>query len=800
MRKVIIANDIPKGFSYIFLFFFAIILSPHFLIAAPLATHSFTNNASKGTYPQTLTYSGNQITVDLSTIQGAEVYRAIFDPNRRYKNSGSYPANTYAMQAMIIKSSDGEVLEIMPPRYLFFDATTAVQKALAQGGTQLTLTVDSGAGLGGYDATLSLEVMCDTGLPTSIDQVAEAAAVHRSGDTMITFKEVDSPLQADTVSCDTYNDKKAHMDDEHKIRYRIYRSTTPISSAATLETAELIDELPPLSCWNARYYGRGNCTGEKIVPRFPVDDLVPATPETGIYVHRFKEENSTSAYYFISRSVDGAEDFSSVMSGGNATNGVTESSGDGMVLKRTTENPSSFAYVNNPTLHYYVRWESPPYHNKPSEPYNYLVAEPSSQVAVSPAPIDIALHCWGGSLRSGYGWWYRAEEGGLLLATNQYPYDWWTGYHENYGTLKPFSEGTVQPFNQARILSFLNDFVVSQFNIDQERILLSGTSMGGSGSSMWGMRSGHIFSHIISWVGIHSPADSPHFLSSFEGVYGQQDWNTTYSNSSLERFGYEIVKPEDNVLAFDYWDTSGWLLQHPTVETPWLSFANGKNDSAIGWPQAHTYVQTLIATKRPFNFSWGQNGHSQRAQLIDGSDRYCGLDFAKNQVQPVIHNCSLDNDLGDTPETGDDQGQLNRYIKWDPPTTVETENSLEMSIWLISNAPEDQSTMDIGFRRLSALNVTAGSRFYYENLNTENSIVNSGYIEADEHGLFLLPGLEIAKGTKANRIILIKQLSFDHDQDQDVDGLDLSEFGAELYNGQRNAEDLLQFSTEYGSH
>ena len=44
----------------------------------------------------------------------------------------------------------------------------------------------------------------------------------------------------------------------------------------------------------------------------------------------------------------------------------------------------------------------------------------------------IHLHCWGGSLNGGYGWWYQAEQGHLLIASNQIPYDWWTGYHERY--------------------------------------------------------------------------------------------------------------------------------------------------------------------------------------------------------------------------------------------------------------------------------------------------------------------------------------------------------------------------------
>lgn len=790
----------PKRFSLLFSAVLTILLLHLSASAAPLATHSFTNSTTAGTHPSTLVYSGDTITVDLSAIRNAVVYRAIFTPNRRYTNIGSYPGSTNAMNSMIIKSSDEDVLQLLPPRYLFFDATAAVRDALAGGGTQLTLTVASRAGLAASGETLSLEVMCDTPLPTSIEQVTQAAAVHRDGDTMITFKEVDSPIQSADITCETYNDIKSQLDVDNTIRYRIYRSSTPITHAADLETAELIDELPPLSCWNGRYHGRGNCTGDKEVPRFPVDDLVPAEPETGIYVHRIREGKSGDGYYFISRAVDGAEDFSSVSTGANATEAVTEATGPGMVLERSTETPTSFRYVNFPTLHYYVRWESPPYHNLPSEPYNYLVAEPPAQDAVSPAPVDVALHCWGGSLNGGYGWWYRAEEGSLLLSTNQYPYDWWTAYHENYNTLKPFSEGTVQPFNQARILSFLYDFVTVRFNIDQQRILLSGSSMGGSGASMWGMRSGHIFSHIISWVGIHTPAESPHFLGSFEGVYGSQEWNTTYSNNSLERFGYEVISPQDNISAFDYWDTSRWLREHPATETPWISFANGKNDSGIGWPQAHEYVQALRETKRPFNFHWGQGGHGQRAQLIDGSDRRCGLDFAKNQVQPVVLNSSLDNDVGESPETGDDEGQINRFIKWDPENTVETHSYLELSLWLIDSAPVDQTTMDIGFRRLSTLQSYPETRFHYENHNGSDSVVNSGYVQADEFGLFILPGIQIAKGEKANRIILTRQMTagFDQDDDQDIDGLDLSQLAKDIVAGQSSVEDARRFSSEFG--
>ena len=52
------------------------------IAGAALSTRSFTNT-SLGSDPHTVTVNANTITVDLSAIQGATVYRATLDPYRR---------------------------------------------------------------------------------------------------------------------------------------------------------------------------------------------------------------------------------------------------------------------------------------------------------------------------------------------------------------------------------------------------------------------------------------------------------------------------------------------------------------------------------------------------------------------------------------------------------------------------------------------------------------------------------------------------------------------------------------------
>ena len=180
----------------------------------------------------------------------------------------------------------------------------------------------------------------------------------------------------------------------------------------------------------------------------------------------------------------------------------------------------------------------------------------------------VGLHEWGGSMETTL--WLEAGSGSLLVTTNQVPYDWWTAFHENSGTLRPFTDvegnggGRVRPYSENRIWSFVTDFVASRWNVDANRILVRGGSMGGSGASMWGMRANDKFAYISSQVGVHIPAMSPTFTGSFEGNYGLVGWGCLYEDTGLA--------------AFDYWDNNQWLRSHVATDTPFIGFANGKND------------------------------------------------------------------------------------------------------------------------------------------------------------------------------------------------------------------------------
>jgi hypothetical protein len=717
------------------------------LAPAALSTRSFTDQTGIGSDPQKLTYSGGTITVDLSAIQGATVYRATLYPDRKV-NWGRGTSSTYSTQSIIITSQAGDTLELFGPRCLSLDATDAVKAAIASG--SLALTVENAAGLGTGPNAIRLDVMCDRAAPTPVTQVTNASARFQDGDAMITFMEVNPPLTDTAMRCTVMHAAFANLDTGDMIRYRIYRSTQALTSEAALQGAELIDEITSLSMWNHDFYGiNENYHGckNRDVPaiRYPVDNEILPPAGTGIYVNRFTGTGSETAYYFVSHTKNGAEDFSSLTQGVNATGSVSESPGTGMVLLReVVQDISISGAMSNSTGYYYVRWECPPNANMPSTPHNYLVALPPASLKSDSFPVSVMLHCWGGKMTQGYGWWYRADEGSMLLATIQNPYDWWTAYHECLGTMKSFHEGTVKPYTQIRILSFLNDFVKNNYSIDMNRVLLAGSSMGGSGASTWGLRSGHIFSHIISWVGVHIPKESPGFYGSYSGVYGDSSWNTIYTNEGLARFGYPVITANDNVSVWDYWDNTRWLAANVATETPWMSNSNGKADGGIGWPQAWKNGWAMANTKRPYNFYFGDGGHGERAQLLDGTDRICGLDFRLNQSQPAFTNCTLDDDLGATPADAAAPGQMNRWFKWDVNTVVDQTDQWAMDILLINAAPSVVCTVDITPRRLQNLEHGPGSTYNWELVEGSNTIA-SGNVTADQNNLITIEDVQITK-------------------------------------------------------
>ncbi len=567
-------------------------------------------------------------------------------------------------------------------------------------------------------------------------QAARFQARHAAGQTFLTWSEVDPPLSGDSVPMTELAKIAGQRDSRPKVRYRIYRSERPIES---LESLKPIAELPPLTCWNLDYYGGEARPGQPALRYVIEEGKGPLAPGTGLCVN--SPPRAGAAYYAVTVSIDGKEN-TALGPGNTLMQPVRETVGQGLPVLQRVERPKEFMYVSGgPTLDYFVRWESPPNCAAQGKPYDYLVAFPPKPAR--PAPVGIHLHCWGGSLNGGYGWWYNAEKGHVLLASNQVPYDWWTGYHERYWEgrrdRKTWQDGTVRPYSQRRLLSFL-DWMSSRWEIDLARTHVAGSSMGGAGAPMMAIRYPERIAWGISWVGVHIPAESPQFKGSYAGVFGEPEWN---------------VRFEDGTPVWDYFNDAWYLRKYPEKEIGLVTFSNGKNDGAIGWPQAVEFFRALQETHRPHIFVWGQGGHGQRALMpVTLEERVMPLDLRTDQSLPALTGCSLDDRPGNgRTDDGDPQGQANLYLFWQTEDLVDQPDRWEITLGLIAKAPKDECTVEVTPRRLQQFKPRPGQAVRWTNAPLGGGpAIQRAEAKADRLGLVTLQKVRVGKGKNRIRI------------------------------------------------
>lgn len=562
------------------------------------------------------------------------------------------------------------------------------------------------------------------------------SARHASGQTFLTWREPDCPVTQESIGMEELR-RIAKQLDAKKIRYRVYRSDRPIASVEGLRP---IAEVTPLSCWNVDFYG-ADVRPETKAFRYVIEEgRGPVPPGTAIFV--CNPSKPGNAYYAVTVSIDGKEN--RALGGGNALQSpVRESVGQGVPVLQRVERPKEFNYVAGPTLYYYTRWESPPHCAAEGKPYDYVVAIPAKPAR--PAPVGIHLHCWGANLNGGYGWWYNAEKGDILLASNQIPYDWWTGYHELYwkgpANKDAWQEGVVRPYTQSRLFGFL-DWMTRKWDIDLRRTHVAGSSMGGAGSPMMAIRYPERIAWAVSWVGVHVPARSPQFAGSYAQVYGPPEWN---------------VRFEDGTPVWDYYSDVWYLRKYPNKEIGLITFSNGKNDGAIGWPQAVEFHRALQETRRPHIFVWGQGGHGQRALMpVTLEERVMPLDLRTDQSLPAFTRCSLDDRPGSgDPEDGDPKGQSNLYLFWETKDLVDRPDRWEITVGLIAKAPGEECTVDVTPRRLQRFKAAPGESVKWTSAPlADGQQIQSGVARADGLGLVTLQKVRVGKGK--NRIRLAR--------------------------------------------
>lgn len=547
-------------------------------------------------------------------------------------------------------------------------------------------------------------------------------AFHRDGQTFLIWKEEERLLPMPAPRVSDYLAARGAT----RSRYRVYRSRAPISTA-NLRQAELIDEVGPLTAFNMYLHGMywDRVDTSRPLPTFVVTEgSGPLASDDGLYV--VTATAPTTSHYAVVQTIDGDVRPSSLQVVGPIEEAPA------MTVPVLQSRASGELMYGEGDIRHYVRWIAPPETNQPSLATNWVVALPASPRW--PAPLQIGLHEWGATAWYGYGWWYGWKEGAILIATTDLPQTWWYGHHEAYGRRRPRAGDVVHNYTERRILSML-DWVKTRWRVDASRIFVAGSSMGGSGASAMAMRHGTVFAFGISWVGVYDFNRSPQFTEGFADFLGAPALG---------------LRTEDGELVWNRVNLPRVLRQDPAAETAFLTLSNGKRDTAIGWPQAVDFVRALQETRRPFIFRWSDGGHGERAFVptADGGNDNPSpiLDIRRDRSLPAFTRGSLDDDPGNgDPADGAPQGHINVYLRWEPDTIVDRADRWEMSLYLVSGAPQESCTAHITPRRVQAFRPAPGTQIAWRNLTRGGELLQAGTVAVDRWGLITVPTVRILK-------------------------------------------------------
>ena len=403
-------------------------------------------------------------------------------------------------------------------------------------------------------------------------------AIHRAGQTFITFGEIEDVVGKDEIKWGELKPILDGLDDKRQVRYAVYRSSQAITPA-NLPSGELVALVKPASGWNlnGRSVDRGIDTfiatqyalihghwnpfqpatmDGKFGVDCPMDRLVipgttgetPVQPRplprgTGLYVHTVAA--ATKAWYAVVTCIEGVQN--TALGAGTIVGPIDEQAGEGEpMLQREMAALPYFNYAEKRLQ--YVQWVAPPLVNLPSEYYNFMLAaptapkppttQPSDARADRPAPLELSLH------KDDRSYWrtqYRIERDSYVLMPHDFPVkSWWYGYHESLGTLKSFSQGVVQPYTERRVMKLV-EWACAKYPIDRQRVIVTGVGRsggngaGGSGALHIGLRYPRVFSMVLAGHGIADYAgqinDSARakkpatgLANELSAIWGRPDW------------------------------------------------------------------------------------------------------------------------------------------------------------------------------------------------------------------------------------------------------------------------------------
>ncbi len=693
---------------------------------------------------------------DVSALpRDAEIYRArlVFQRENVAYDRGFQIFAVESVEGETVKPAD-KPLMLVAPYFRWFDATEAVRRQAGSAGREVLFLIRSGPRYK-REATF-LELAYEGKLAEPSAQVDGVAALYRSGQVSIRFKEIEDLCEGRedykwvelNKKIKGYDAEAVVPNDEaRELRYRIYRSDRPITPA-TIGRAELLGELASGSAVNTRTVirwpigetGRSKLDEEFRVVRVGVDGKQPVPPGTGVFVYTVQRPGR--GYYAVVTAVNGVEN----------TAEISEANTAGPIDEQVAP-PEPVMYKQfvhevgrdkqQQLEQWYSYWTVPPLSPRPLR-YD-LIVQYCPDALARPARLQI-------SHRNDWSSYPQATPANepfshvILTPSDEQPMSYWMGINDAYKTLRGIEQGAWQPFAQRRQEALIRWVASGQpgaargggaprnWEIDPRRI---DVDMG-----VWGMMEverPELYSWLVGW-------GQPEFTKGFQcwdrarGVWGPPQ-------------AYADRPQGENV--YYRQDYGNYVRLDVRREMPFLLIrsSTGAHNTEMGWPPFPRFFRAMMETKRAFAASWGKHSwiwpNTPILQAVTGGK----MVITRDMSLPAFANCTLDENpgCGDLRE-GDYSGQINGYLLWETDPITDQPDRWEMPIYLDGSAPLPECTVDLTPRRCQKFRIQPGAGFEWENADPAGKVVGSGQGKADEFGLATIRGLKITKGKHRIRI------------------------------------------------
>ena len=533
-------------------------------------------------------------------------------------------------------------------------------------------------------------------------QASQVKLVHRSGQSFITWKEIEDVIAKDQLTWGELRGEIDDLDRQRQVRYCVYRSNQPIT-AKTLDKAELIARVAPLSCWNVNgrnierpiddyiatkdmlMCGQWNPFGSASVEGdfgrdCPMDRLViadgqPPLPRgTGLYVHTAAAKGK--AYYAVVTSIDGAQNTAD-LSDKNVASIDEDVAEPAPVLQVELPRMPMFNYPQR-RLHY-VQWVAPPLTHMPSQYYNWSVGVPNLVTEGKAKPVlEVALH------RDGFSYWrtpLRMEVNSIVLTPHDFPIrTWWYGHHESLGTLKSFNQGVVQPYTERRVLAFVK-WAGQKWSADMNKLAVTGCrgGAGGAGALRLGLRHPEVFTLVVSGHGEPRMADVAAqtdkkmlpVVAAVTALWGKPDW---------------ACKTDKGQNVWDELDMVKLATDCPAkADLPLVALTSGNKGSVPAFHKAMLEGgRALLA-----NFSWGGTRYIP-VSATETFPNAVRLDVRRDTCLVAVNSAPA---VATTTKGG--MGEFNTDVLWS--NAVDEPGKLEITV---NNTSRGRAAYDLTLRRI----------------------------------------------------------------------------------------------------